>query len=141
MTDKEKLEVALLALKRIGENCNPLTTKDSLKDCAAKVYAELTAPVMETGEVKRWVVIYDGSEAFTSRNREDCENWYRDIKTADKFEIVELTGTYQRPIPEPEDEVIVGAAKESLGKGYCIITGIPLEWDGEDCEVRLKKGE
>lgn len=130
MKTEEKLKVALEALKTLSE---PWLTSSTAK-YAAKVYAELTAPKLETVEVKQYTVL--------SKNG-GCLGTYHTTDEASKvchpgFEIIELTGAYTRPIPEPEEEVWEGKVHQSYSHNYGYLIEIPTEFVGKTVEVRLK---
>lgn len=95
MTTKEKLEKALEALKKIADN-RPESWESVY---AAKVYAKLTTPRTEPVEVKMWKR-RDCGHAWDYMPR-ICPYASEDYCCNGK-NFIELTGTYQRPIPEPE---------------------------------------
>lgn len=94
MTTKEKLELALKGLEKIanGECSNE-------EYFAARLYNKLTTPRTEPVEVKMWKC-RDCGHAWDYMPR-ICPYTSEDYCCNGK-NFIELTGTYQRPIPEPE---------------------------------------
>jgi hypothetical protein len=129
MTTKEKLRKALEALQYISNGIGDTASY------AREVYAELTTPRMETVEVKRWKC--------------QCCEWISDEprELMHSKPPIELTGSCQRPVPEPEEKVWEGTVRSSVpgtSTSATPITGIvalPLSLVGCRVEVRLKEGE
>ena len=117
MTTKERLEKALEALKHIGE----IPGKD-FSIFASTIHKQLTTPRTEPVEVKRWLHKYK-------------VNLYSDIEPIHNLEDwVELAGTYQRLIPEPE--MWEGEVDTDRHWDTCI-RGVPKEWIGERVIVEV----
>lgn len=124
MTTKEKLEKALEALRFIAAGKCEIVGSDVMY--ATTVHAHLTTPRTKPVEVKRWLHKYK-------------VNLYSDIEPIHNLEDwVELAGTYQQPIPEPE--MLEGYVLESIGKGSGIITEVPYSWIGRRVIVEVCEG-
>lgn len=123
MTTKDKLKNALDALWLI--ETGSWDDSNNIKIYAGKIRSTLTATRTKTVEVKRWLHKYK-------------VNLYSDIEPIHNLEDwVELTGTYQQPIPEPE--MLEGYVLESIGKGSGIITEVPYSWIGRRVIVEVCK--
>lgn len=124
MTTKEKLEKALEALKYIANGRCEIVGSAAMY--AANVHANLTTPRTEPVEVKRWLVKYG--------SKEECLDHQPDFDESAGCEIIELTGTYQRPIPEPE------TWKGEVDPDHhwdTFIRGVPREWIGKKVIVEV----
>jgi hypothetical protein len=123
MTDKEKLAKALKVLSRMG-------TVYKVQE-AMEAYAELTAPVMETVEVVRWVSLLTG----------DCRQEHMMINVSNPESYVKLVGTYQREIKEPEVVEFEG----EIQPGYDRCPFVPLppvssgDYIGKRVTVRVEE--
>jgi len=126
MTTKEKLEKALAALKEIAD-----TEIEFPGAYAADVYEELTTPLTEEVEVKRWEI--RNVPAYWFKERGDAIGFCNRTATPHSH-IIELTGSYQRPIPEPEvweGEVLCGH------KDGGWLKELPNEWIGKRVIVEV----
>lgn len=106
-----KLDKALEALKRIA-NGSSITNWPIY---ATKVHAEITAPPMEEVEVKRYMCVNEKGLQSTNITEYPQPPALGEI-------LIELTGTYQRPIPKPEVVELEGIIKirEESGTGRLI---------------------
>lgn len=77
-------------------------------------------PRTDTVEVKRWVCIDErGNEHST---------WKSPPNTIDKHQLVELIGTYQRPVPDESEVFELKVVKDSDTGGAIYL---PKEWIGK----------
>lgn len=134
---KSKYEIAKEALKTIAENQNPMSTLRSTQEYAAEVLKELTAPRMETVEVKRWEKVDAKGKALHLSLTPIILDAHEKTQG---IQIVELTGTYLRPVEEKEPEVWEREVK-SMHPMKVSIVYLPDELVGHTVEVRLKDKE
>lgn len=129
MTTKDKLKNALDALWLI--ETGSWDDSNNIKIYAGKIRSTLTAPRTKTVEVKRWEI------------RNVPTHWFKEKGDAIGFcnrtaiphsHIIELTGTYQRPIPEPE--TWEGKVDTDRHWDTCI-RGVPKEWIGKKVIVEV----
>lgn len=135
MTTKEKLDKALEALQYIADG--EILHVGGDEEYAAMVLKELTAPRMETVEVMRWEH-QDVNENILFVSKTPIELHSHDKTQGHR--VIELTGTYQRPVPEPKEEVWEGKVVDYSPVGSAVFN-VPYSWIGKTVEVRLKEGE
>jgi hypothetical protein len=131
MTKDEKLKKALEALKNIYSD----PTIEYTKDYAKQAYILLTAPRMEPVEVKRWEH-HDKDENILFVSKTPIYLHSHDKTQGHR--VIELTGSYQRPVSEPE--VWEGQVVDYSPVGSAVFN-VPYSWIGKTVEVRLKEGE
>lgn len=131
MTTKEKLEKALEALNHIASGDWAYSNFRSSMEYTKDVLEEMDKPRMETVEVKMWKC-RDCGHAWDYMPR-ICPYTSEDY-CCNGRNFIELTGTYQRPVPEPKTwkgEVIVDRYERP-----CILN-IPKEWIGKRIIVEV----
>lgn len=132
MTDKEKLKVALEALKFIADGGCKQVGED--ERYAAKVYAELTAPQMET--VNEWLNIYPDGHNFSYPTREEADT----NQGSDRVDCIQIS--YRRPVPEKEEvwewRIDGGSTPNGFKFGEIHKTDFDYSLAGRKVEIRLK---
>ena len=133
MTTKEKLKKALEAIAsgdwRFAEYV-------SASQFAEGVLEDINKPRTETVEVVRYMIANPSGGVFSAvfMGAEGAKAKAEEIGYPDT-PIIAMTGSYQRPIPEPE--MWEGEVLESIGKGYGIITEVPYSWIGRRVVVEV----